>query len=162
MKRPNAAMIGVAACSAVLLAGQGVAARNTQPSPSPPAPSPAPVTDTGAVCDRSGATVVKGLTAFTDELDRAGAKATSGDLAGAEQSVKQSGTLLIQLSGDLRKDVKDAQSAELRTAVENVAKEMEVQGGNLNGNGLASLLNYNSTRIEELSNRVDEICNKPT
>ncbi|HEX6683574.1 MAG TPA: hypothetical protein VF062_12305 [Candidatus Limnocylindrales bacterium] len=146
-------LIVVSVCSAALLAGQGVAAQAAQPTPTP-------VTQTGAVCDKSGATVVKGLTAFTDELDKAGAAATSGDLANADKSVKQSGTLLIQLSGDLRNDVKDAQNAELKKAVEDVAKEMEIQGGNLHGNGLASLLSYSSKKIEDLSNRVDEICTK--
>jgi hypothetical protein len=158
-------VIVVSAFVLALLAGPSVAGQAAQPStaqPSTTQPSISPASDTATVCDVSGATVVKGLTAFMDELDKAGAAATSGDIATTETSVKQSGAMLIDLAGKLRKDVENAQSAELKKAVEDVAKEMETQGANLSGNpgGQGSLQNFSTKQIEELSERVDEICTR--
>lgn len=152
-------VIVVSAFALALLAGPSAAAHAAQPSTQPPAP---PATDTGTVCDVSGATVAKGLTAFMKELDKAGAAATSGDIAASQTSLKQSGTLLTDLAGKLRKDVETAQSAELKKAVEDVAKEMEIQGGNLSGNpgSQGSLQNFNTKGIEDLSEKVNEICTK--
>ena len=145
-------VIVVSAFALALLAGPSVAAQAAQPSTSP-------ASDTATVCDVSGATVVKGLTDFMAELDKAGAAATSGDVTGSQASVKQSGTMLIDLAGKLRKDVEHAQSAELRKAVEDVAKEMETQGRNLSGD-LSSVQTYNSKQIEDLSEKVNEICTR--
>lgn len=144
-------IIVVSATALALLAGPSVAAQAAQPSTTP-------ASDTATVCDVSGATVVKGLTAFTKELDKAGAAATSGDVAGADASLKASGAMLIDLAGKLRKDVETAQSAELRKAVEDVAKEMEIQGGNLGGQG--TLQDFNTKGIEDLSEKVNEICSR--
>jgi hypothetical protein len=145
-------VIVVSVSALALLAGPSVAAYAARPSTSPGS-------DTATVCDVSGATVVKGLTAFTQELDKAGASATSGDLAAADSSLKVSGAMLIDLAGKLRKDVETAQSAELRQAVEEVAKEMEIQGGNLSG-GPSTLRNFSTQGIEDLSERVNEICTR--
>jgi hypothetical protein len=145
-------IIVVSACALALLAGPSVAAHAAQPSISP-------ASDTATVCDVSGATVVKGLTDFMKELDKAGAAATSGDVSGSQVSVKKSGTMLIDLAGKLRKDVEPAQSAELKRAVEDVAKEMEIQGGNLSGD-LSSVQKFDSKRIEDLSEKVNEICTR--
>jgi len=145
-------VIVVSASVLALLAGPSVAAQAAQPSTKP-------ASDTATVCDVSGATVVKGLTDFMKELDKAGAAATSGDISTSQASVKQSGTMLIDLAGKLRKDVETAQSTELKKAVEDVAKEMEIQGGNLSGD-LASVQNFNSKRIEDLSEKVNEICTR--
>ena len=144
-------VIVVSASVLALLAGPSVAAHAAQPSTTP-------ASDTATVCDVSGATVVKGLTAFTKELDKAGASATSGDLVAADASLKQSGAMLIDLAGKLRKDVETAQSAELRKAVEDVAKEMEIQGGNLGGQG--KLQDFHTKGIEDLSEKVNEICTR--
>jgi soluble cytochrome b562 len=145
-------VIVVSASALALLAGPSVAAHAAQPS----TPS---AWDTATVCDVSGATVVKGLTDFMKELDKAGAAATSGDITASQTSVKQSGTMMIDLAGKLRKDVEHAQSAELKKAVEDVAKEMEIQGGNLSGD-LSSVQQFNSKRIEDLSEKVNEICTR--
>ncbi|HZM82512.1 MAG TPA: hypothetical protein VFC19_42890 [Candidatus Limnocylindrales bacterium] len=145
-------VIVVSASVLALLAGPSVAAQAAQPSTKS-------ASDTATVCDVSGATVVKGLTDFMKELDKAGAAATSGDISTSQASVKQSGTMLIDLAGKLRKDVETAQSTELKKAVEDVAKEMEIQGGNLSGD-LASVQNFNSKRIEDLSEKVNEICTR--
>jgi hypothetical protein len=145
-------VIVVSAFALALLAGPSVAAQAAQPPTSPAG-------DTATVCDVSGATVVKGLTDFMAELDKAGAAATSGDISNSQTSVKQSGTMLIDLAGKLRKDVEHAQSAELKKAVEDVAKEMEIQGGNLSGD-LASVQQFDSKKIEDLSEKVNEICTR--
>ena len=145
-------VIVVSASVLALLAGPSVAAHAAQPPTSP-------ASDTATVCDVSGATVVKGLTDFMKELDKAGAAATSGDISNSQASVKQSGTMLIDLAGKLRKDVEPAQSAELKKAVEDVAKEMEIQGGNLSGD-LGSVQKFDSKRIEDLSEKVNEICTR--
>ena len=145
-------IIVVSVSTLALLAGPSVAAHAAQPSA-------APASDTAAVCDVSGATVVQGLTEFMKELDKAGAAATSGDISTSQISVKQSGTMLTDLAGKLRKDVEHAQSAELRKAVEEVAKEMEIQGSHLSGD-LASVQQFNSKRIEDLSEKVNEICTR--
>ena len=148
-------VIVVSASVLALLAGPSVAAHAAQPPASP-------ASDTGAVCDKSGATVVTGLTSFMKELDKAGAAATSGDITASQVSLKQSGSILIDLAGKLRKDVEPAQSAELKTAVEDVAKEMEIQGGNLSGEpgNQGTLQNFSTKQIEDLSEKVNEICNK--
>ena len=145
-------VIVVSAFALALLAGPSVAAHAAQPPTSP-------ASNTATVCDASGATVVKGLTEFMKELDKAGAAATSGDIAASQASVKQSGAMLIDLAGKLRKDVEPAQSSELKKAVEDVAKEMEIQGRNLSGD-LASVQNFNSKQIEDLSEKVNEICTR--
>ena len=156
-------VIVVSASALALLAGPSVAAHAAQPSTQKPSTQQAalpaqPASSTAAVCDKSGATVVTGLTAFMKELDKAGASATSGDISSSQASVKQSGAMLTDLAGKLRKDVEPAENAELKQAVENVAKEMEIQGANLSGQG--QLQNFSTKHIEDLSEKVNEICTR--
>jgi len=156
-------VIVVSASALALLAGPTVATQAAQPATQPSTqPSTSTASDTGTVCDVSGETVAKGLTAFMKELDKAGAAATSGDIATSQASVTQSGAMLTDLAGKLRKDVENAQSAELRKAVEDVAKEMDNQGANLSGSpgSQGSLQNFNTKGIEDLSEKVNEICTK--
>jgi hypothetical protein len=145
-------VIAVTASALALLAGPSAAAAHAAQ------PQATPGSDTATVCDISGATVVKGLTDFTRELDKAGASATAGDAAAADVSLKQSGAMLIDLAGKLRKDVQTAQSAELKKAVEDVAREMEIQAANLIGTG--RLRDFTTQCITDLSDRVNEICTR--
>ncbi len=155
--------------AATLFASAGTAVA-AQPTPLP-TPEPLPSTllesptatptisldpNTAEVCDTSRETVNTGIQKFTDELEKAGTLATNGDLVGAEQSVKQSGTILIQLADDLREDATTAQNVELKTALDDVAKELDTLGGSLNS--LTSLQNFDTSRLETLAKRVAEIC----
>ncbi|HCT80146.1 MAG TPA: hypothetical protein DGT23_27000 [Micromonosporaceae bacterium] len=151
----------VAAFAATLLtgAGTGLAAQPT-PTPSPSSPSPAPSIsldpNTAVVCATSRTTVTEGIKSFTTEIEKAGTLATNGDLVGAEKSVKQSGTVLIDLAGKIRKDAEKAEKAELKTALEDVAKELESLGSSLTG--ITSLQNFDTQRLEALAQRVSELC----
>lgn len=111
---------------------------------------------TAQVCDVSGQRVEAGLDTFTVELHKAGAAASQGDLAGAETYVRHSGTLLIELGGQLRKDAEPARDAQLRSAIEDFAKELEALGGALTG--VSSLERFDTTRLVALAERVSEIC----
>jgi hypothetical protein len=157
-----------AALAAILLgsAGTAQAAAPTPtptPSPSPAAsPSPAPSAsgsldpNTAAVCDKSRATVTEGLDTFTKEITNAGSLATNGDLQGAEKSVKQAGTDLIDLAGKLNADATQAQNPELKQALEDVATELNSLGSGLTS--LTSLQNFDTGRLESLAERVSELC----
>jgi len=145
-------LMAASACAVMLLAGASTGVASAAQ------PTPSPASNTAVVCDKSRTTVLDGIKPFTEELDRAGVAATQGDLAGADRLVRQSGTVLMQVAEKLRKDAEPAQSAELRKALEDVAKELETLGTGLTGVG--SLQNFNTKRLEVLANRVAEICQK--
>src|SRR5262245_56395288 len=95
-----------AAFAAAIIASAGTAALAADPTPTPiPSMAPMPVPsvsvsldpNTAEVCSTSRDTVNKGIQSFTDELSKAGTLATNGDLQGAENSVKKSGTILLDL-----------------------------------------------------------------
>jgi hypothetical protein len=157
-----------AAFAAVLFGSAGTAMA-AQPTPTPmpsievptvPSVEPMPGIsldpNTEEVCGTSRDSVNEGLQAFTDELGNAGTLATNGDLVGAEASVKRSGTVLIDLASQLRTDATDAENTDLKTALENVAKELDTLGGGLTS--LTSLQTFDSTRLETLAARVAELC----
>jgi ABC-type transport system substrate-binding protein len=154
---------GVAALT--LMAGATAAQAAPTPTPTPeasesaePEPSSTRSVDpeTAAACEKSRTTVTDGISAFTTELDKANTAATSGDLAGAEESVKAAGTELMDLSTDLKKDVEDVENPELASALTDVADELDNLGSSLDS--LTALQNFDTTRLEELSDRVSEIC----
>jgi hypothetical protein len=126
--------------------------------PASPGPSSSASLDpnTAEVCEKSRATVNDGIDAFTKEISNAGSLATNGDLQGAEKSVKQSGTVLIDLAGKIRTDAAGAQKPELKQALEDVAKELDTLGGGLTS--LTSLQNFDTARLEALAQRVSELC----
>jgi hypothetical protein len=159
-----------AAFAATLFAGAGTAfaaAPTPTPTPTPgmgtpSTPAPMPSTsisldpNTVEVCDTSRETVNDGIKKFTTELENAGTLATNGDLVGAETSVKKAGTILLDLADQLRKDGANATNPELKTALDDVATELDTLGSSLNG--LTSLQNFDTNRLETLANRVAELC----
>lgn len=157
-----------AAFAATLFAGAGTAfAAEPTPTPTPSptemsSPEPMPSTsisldpNTAEVCDTSRDTVNDGIKKFTAELENAGTLATNGDLVGAEASVKKSGTILLDLADQLRQDGTNATNPELKTALDDVATELDSLGSSLNG--LTSLQNFDTNRLETLANRVAELC----
>lgn len=147
-------LIATTACSIALITGAGSGAAFA----AQPAPAPTPLLSVAEACDRSRTTMLDGIKTFTTEMDKAGASATSGDMPNADKSVKQSGVLLVDLSGKLRKDAETAQSTELRKALEDVAKELETLGTNLTG--MSSIANFNTQNLEKASNHVAEVCQR--
>ncbi len=159
------------AFAVTFLAGTGTAAWAAQPAPAPspsasatatPSASPSASAsasldpNTAEVCAKSRETMTKGIEDFTKEIEKAGTLASSGNLVGAEESVKKSGTVLIDLGKKLRTDAEASQNRELTEALEDVAEELESLGGDLTS--LASLQNFDTQRLEMLAERVAEIC----
>ncbi|MBB5869983.1 hypothetical protein F4553_003362 [Allocatelliglobosispora scoriae] len=112
--------------------------------------------NTREVCAKSAATVTAGVSDFTTELGKVSSSATNGDLTGAEQSVKKSGTILITLAGNLRTDAQQAQNPQVKTALEDVAAEFQSLGGSLNS--LTSLQTFDTARLEALADRMSSLC----
>lgn len=112
--------------------------------------------NTREVCAKSAATVTKGVADFTAELTKVNAAATSGDLTGAEASVKNAGAILVTLSDDLNTDAQGAEDSQVKTALEDVSKEFKSLGTSLTG--LTSLQTFDTKRLEALSARMSSLC----
>ncbi|WP_162908016.1 hypothetical protein [Allorhizocola rhizosphaerae] len=119
-------------------------------------PSPSLDTNTKQVCEQSRRTVDEGMKSLTAELDRAGTAATGGDRATADRHVKQSGTVLTELAGKLREHGEQARNQELRSAIDDMAKELDALGTGLTG--LTALQDLDTDHLEGLAERVAEIC----
>jgi hypothetical protein len=136
--------IMVASALAAVLLGLGSAA---------PTPSGGGV---AAVCSASSNTVEDGLGRFIGELQKVTDAAGKGDLAGAEKSVRDAGTVLVKIGADLRTDAAKADSAELRTALTELAAEFEKQGAALSS--LSALQGFDTKRMEALADRMTILC----
>ncbi len=86
----------------------------------------------------------------------ASTEATNGDLQGAEKSVKLGGTHLLDLSAKLQTLANDVDNPNLKQALQDVATELNTLGSKLNG--ITSLQNFDTSRLETLAQRITQIC----
>jgi hypothetical protein len=145
------------ACSVALLGAAAPAFADATPTPTPlPSISISMDQNTREVCTKSAATVTKGVSDFTAELGKVSAAAQTGDLAAAEKAVMNAGAVLVSLSGELRSDAQAANNPEVKTALEDVATEFQKLGTSLDG--LTSLQNFNTDKLEQLADRMSLLC----
>ncbi|MDI1459727.1 hypothetical protein QEZ54_01980 [Catellatospora sp. KI3] len=142
-------------CSrAAILATTALAAATLAAAPAAAVPGSAEPTP--AVCVKTAKTVEDGLTDFAAELSDVTQAADSGDLSGAEKSVRKAGDALVALAEDLRKDAAGADAADVRKTLGELADEFETQGKQLDT--LKDLQELDVSRIDELSDQMIAIC----
>jgi hypothetical protein len=121
--------------------------------------SPVVHDNTAAVCTATGKTVSNGLKGFVADMQKARSEATSGDLTGAQTSVKQGGEKLTAIGVQLRKDAAGADSQQLKTAVTDLAAEFGNLGGALKD--LTSFQGFNTAKLQRLANHLGDLCGVP-
>ncbi|MBV1848898.1 hypothetical protein [Catellatospora tritici] len=144
-------------CSrAAILAATALAAATLSAAPAAAATPPGAVEPTPAICAKTAKTVEDGLTEFAAELSDVTQAADSGDLSGAEKSVRKAGDALVALGADLRKDASTADAADVRKTLGQLADEFEKQGKQLDT--LKDLQELDVSRIDELSDQMIALC----
>ena len=123
----------------------------------------APRRSTAAICQDTAKIVVLGLQMFVGQMERVSAQARAGDLVGADLAVKDAGTGLAIVAGQLRRDAADAEDATLRSAITAMAAEFERLGTDLSG--LTALPGFDAAALDAMASKMGVLCGptpKPT
>jgi hypothetical protein len=118
---------------------------------------PAPARDDDAVvCAATAKAMTDGLEAFVADMQKVGRLANGGDLAGAQAAVKDAGATMVRLAEQLDREAAQAETPRLKDVVTQLSNEFEALGKSLTD--LTSLQNFDTTRLDELTNSFGEIC----
>ncbi|GHJ50063.1 hypothetical protein Cs7R123_74050 [Catellatospora sp. TT07R-123] len=150
----RAAILATTALTAAALVGAPAA------SAAAAATRPGAVEPTPAICAKTAKTVEDGLTEFAAQLSDVTQAADSGNLTGAEKSVRKAGDALVALADDLRADAATADAADVRSTLGQLADEFESQGKQLDT--LKDLQELDVSRIDALSDQMIAICGAST
>ncbi len=120
------------------------------------APAAAAQDDTETVCAAAQETVETGLETFVGQMNEVSELAQAGDLEGAEAGVQEAGDTLTGIAEQLREDSADAEDAQLKETVEDLAAEFDRLGGQLDD--LTGLQDFDTTRLDELADELVEQC----
>jgi peptidoglycan hydrolase CwlO-like protein len=112
--------------------------------------------DNATVCRATQKTVSEGLEVFVKDMEDVSAKARSGDLEGAQTTVRHAGTALVDVSKQLREDAKNADDATLKETVNDLATEFESLGKQLTD--LTGLQNFDTAELDKLADKMGELC----
>jgi len=112
--------------------------------------------DNATVCKATQETVSKGLEVFVKDMEEVSTKARSGDLEGAQTTVRHAGKTLVDVSEQLRKDAANADDATLKDTVNDLAAEFESLGKKLTD--LTGLQNFDTTELDKLADKMGELC----
>ena len=120
------------------------------------AAGPAVADDNATVCRATEKTVKEGLEIFVTDMEDVSIKARSGDLEGAETTVRHAGETLVDVSEQLREDAKNADDATLKETVNDLAAEFESLGKQLTD--LTGLQNFDTTELDRVADKMGELC----
>ena len=112
--------------------------------------------DNATVCKATEKTVNDGLEIFVADMEDVSSKARSGDLEGAQTTVRHAGTTLVDVSEQLREDAKNADDATLKQTVNDLAAEFESLGKQLTD--LTGLQNFDTSELDALGDKMGQIC----
>jgi hypothetical protein len=112
--------------------------------------------DNTTVCKATQKTVSEGLELFVTDMEDVSTKARSGDLEGAQTTVRHAGSILVDVSEQLREDAKNADDATLKQTVNDLAGEFESLGKQLTD--LTGLQNFDTTELDKLADKMGELC----
>ncbi len=112
--------------------------------------------DTAAVCKATEKTVNGGLTSFVADMRHISAKAQSGDLAGAQTTAKHAGATLAGIAKQLRMNGKNANDANVKKTVDQLAKEFDNLGGQVSN--LTGPQRLDTSRLVQLANQMAALC----
>jgi hypothetical protein len=112
--------------------------------------------DNATVCKATEKSVNDGLKVFVADMQEVSTKAKSGDLEGAQTTVRHAGTILVDLAKQLRKDSANADDQTLKKTVTGLAAEFESLGGQLTD--LTGLQNFDTTELDRLADEMGKLC----
>ena len=138
-----------------LTAGPAVAARRGD-VPAARRAGPTVGDDTSAVCAATARTVSEGLDKFVAAMQAVSTAAGQGDLVAAERAVRSGGVNLVDIAVKLRKDGANADDAQLKRTVADLAAEFERLGRSLTT--LTALQTFDTTALDGLAGRMGDLC----
>ncbi len=111
--------------------------------------------NTPQVCQQIATTIQGGLSKYVGQLQKVGAQAQSGDLAGANATVKQAAPTLQALASQIRQQ-NNAENPQLKSVLDQVAGQLDQLSEKLTD--VNALQNLDTGQIEKLGTQVSSIC----
>ena len=111
--------------------------------------------NTSTICQQTAATVETGLQTFVGQMQQVSSQARSGDLAGANATVKQAGATLTAVAAQVRQQ-NNADNPQLKSLLEQLATQLDSLSAQLSD--LTGLQNFNTGPIEQIGTQISSIC----
>lgn len=111
--------------------------------------------NTSTICQQTAATVETGLRTFVGQMQQVSSQATSGDLVGANATVKQAGATLKTIATQVRQQ-NNADNPQLKSLLEQLATQLDSLSAQLSD--LTGLQNFDTGPIEQIGSQISAIC----
>ena len=111
--------------------------------------------NTPQVCQQVATTIQGGLGTYVGQLQKAGQQAQSGDLAGANATIKQAAPTLQTLASQIRQQ-NNADNPQLKSLLDQVAGQLDQLAEKLTD--VTALQNLDTSQIEKSAAQLSSVC----
>jgi len=111
--------------------------------------------NTPQVCQQIATTIQGGLSKYVGQLQKVGGQAQSGDLAGANATVKQAAPTLQALASQIRQQ-NNADNPQLKSLLDQVAGQLDQLAEKLTD--VTALQNLDTSQIEKSAAQLSSVC----